>query len=134
MKLERSQIAGIIIGFILIGTVITWALSNKNKLLGNHKITNAIVNDCYAGGIGHVGLTILYRFNLEGKKITGSAAFSNDILSLSNAKQYVLGKTFLVAYNPQHPSNNFLLIREKDFKQFNIVMPDSLHWLLKYVH
>ena len=134
MKLEKSQIAGIIIAFILIGAVIVWALSNKKKLLDNYKITNAIVNDCYSGGIGHVGITILYRFNLEGKEITGTATFNNDILSLPNAKQYVLGKTFPVAYNPQHPSNNSLIIRKKDFNQFNINMPDSLKWLLKYVH
>lgn len=134
MKLERSQIAGIMIALILVGVVIIWALSNKNKLLRNHKITNATVNDCYSGGRGNIGTILLYRFDLEGKEITGSASLSNDVLSLSNAKLYVLGKTIPVAYESQHPSNNFLLIRKKDFKQFNIVMPDSLHWLLKYVH
>lgn len=134
MKLEKSQIAGIIIMFILIIAVIIWALTNKKNLLSNHKITNAIVIDCYSGGRGNEGTTILYKFDLSGKEVTGSSAFSHEVLNLSNAKTYIIGKTFPVAYDPQRPSNNILLIREKDFKQFNIDMPDSLQWLLKYVH
>lgn len=134
MRLERTQIAGIIIMLILISIVIMWALANKKNLLSNHKITNAIVNDCYSGGRGNLGTTILYKFDLDGKEITGSGAFSHDVLNLSDARSYILGKIFPVAYDPQHPSNNFLLLREKDFKQFDIVIPDSLHWLLKYVH
>ena len=134
MKLERSQLAGIIIMLILISAVMIWALTNKKDLLSNHKITIALVNDCYSGGRGNLGTIILYKFDLDGKEVTGTGAFSHDALNLPNAKSYIIGKTFPVAYDPQHPSNNILLIRETDFKQFNIEMPDSLHWLLKYVH
>jgi|SRR5665213_161771 len=134
IKLEKSQLAGIIIALVLIGTGLIWALSNKNKLLAVHKITNALVNDCYSGGRGYLGTTILYKFALDGKEVNGSAAFSYNALNLSNAKAYILGKTFPVVYDPQHPLNNLILIRQKDFMQFSIPMPDSLRWLLKYVH
>jgi len=134
MNVTKSQFMGIIIAILLICTVAMWALYNKKKLLGNYKITNALVNDCYSGGKGNLGTTILYKFNLEGKEETGTVAYANNVLNLSDAKAYILGKIFPVAYESQHPLNNLLLIREKDFKQFNLSMPDTLHWILKYIH
>jgi hypothetical protein len=67
-------------------------------------------------------------------EIEGGGSISSSELSYADAKTFFLNKSFPVAYDPSHPQNNQILIRQKDFKTFNYSMPDSLQWITQYVH
>lgn len=107
-RLERSQSVTFLILVLLTAVVIIWAFENKNALQNHHEITVGLVNDCYAGGRGNIGTILLYKFEINGKVVNGTVSFNSRVLTLTNAENRILGKTFPVAYNPQHPSNNFL--------------------------
>jgi hypothetical protein len=131
-KLEMGVILFflLVIVFILVGVPIY-----KKNLIRNHKFANAKIVDFSYGGLAHVGtITFIYNFIYNDKEIEGSAVFSSDELSSSNAKLFFVGKSFPVVYNPNNPDNNFLLIRPGDFKKFNQSIPDSLKWIIQYLH
>jgi hypothetical protein len=76
---------------------------------------------------------MLFSFYINGKKIQGTSSYNSEVLGLSDAKSFFLGKAFPVVYDPDHPNNNFILISPESFKKFNVSFPDSLQWVKKYV-
>jgi Carboxypeptidase regulatory-like domain len=115
--------------------MIIWVRINKRSLLKNHTISIAQMTDCSYGGRGHVGtITFLFKFRVNGKEIEGGGSFNSSELNFGDLQSFFLGKTFPVIYNPDYPHNNFLLIRPGDFKQFDYSFPDTLQWVLKYLH
>ncbi|KAA9035507.1 hypothetical protein FW778_21345 [Ginsengibacter hankyongi] len=135
MKITKLQ-AGTMVFFLLVILFILIAVPLfKKRLIQNHKISNATITDCSYGGRTHVGtITSIYNFYYNKKMIDGIAAFNSSELNFKDAKLLFVGKAFPVAYNPDNPNNNYLLIRPKDFKKFNYSFPDSLHWIVRYVH
>jgi hypothetical protein len=134
MNLPKNTIWGIIFCSALISSALIWSNSNKKSLLKNHQVAIAKITDCSYGGKGHAGtITFLYKFVSNNEEIQGGKTFNSAELNFDDAKSFFLGKTFPVVYNPNNPNNNFLLIRPKDFNQFNYSLPDSLHWILKYI-
>ena len=135
MKITKLQV-GIIIFFVLaVLFMLIFGRIQQKKLVENHKILNAQITDCSYGGRGHEGtITFIYNFYYNNKKVGGITAFNSSELNSDDAKLIFVGKAFPVVFNPDHPNNNYLLIRPKDFKKFNYAFPDSLHWIFQYLH
>ena len=135
MKITKLQIGVIIFFSLIILFILIGVPMFKKKLVQNHQITNAIIINSSYGGRGNAGtISFIYNFNVNRNMIEGTAAFSSSELNFDDAKLLFVGKSFPVVYNPDHPDNNYLLIRPKDFKDFNYAFPDSLHWIVQYLH
>ncbi len=105
----------------------------KKALIKNHKESVAKITEGSYGGRGHSGtISLIFKFNVEGREIEGNAAFNSSELYYSDVEKFIVGKTFPVVYNPNSPHSNHLLIRKKDFEQFNVPFPDSMKWVLQY--
>lgn len=77
------------------------------------------------------GGRITYQFKVDEKEFKNVGAFGN--IYTSEGQNFV-NKHFPVAYEKNNVSNNQLLISPKQFNEFNLPFPDSLEWVLKYIH
>ena len=135
MKLTRYQIISISIGLILVYAIFIWSVLDKRQLIKDHKMSIAKISDCSYGGRGNAAtITFIFNFYVDNKSIGGSSSLNSSELNFEDAKSFLLGRTFPVIYNPGNPKNNLILIRPKDFGKFNYSFPDSLKWILKYLH
>ncbi len=135
MKLAGLKIIGIIFSIILISGVFVWSKLSKNALLKNHIIANAKITDCTYGGRGNAAtITYYFIFYENDKEVKGSGSLNSNEISFSNVKSFLLGKTFPVVYNSNNAENNYLLVRPRDFEKFHYEFPDSIQWVLKYLH
>ncbi len=66
--------------------------------------------------------------------VEGSGSLNSNEICFSNVKSFFLGKTFPIVYKSNSADNSHLLIRPRDFEKFHLVFPDSLRWVLKYLH
>jgi hypothetical protein len=135
MKFSGYQVVGIIFSVAIISAILIWSTISKKKLLKTHELSSAKITNCSYGGRGNSGtITFNFDFYISRTEIGGSSSINSSELNFDDAKVFFLGKTFPVVYNPDNFNNNFLLIRPKDFERFHYSFPDSLRWVLKYIH
>jgi hypothetical protein len=128
------KIGVILIIAFCVGLVI-WGFYEHEKLSAYHNLSNGCyIRQCKYGGYANVNkLLIDYSFFLNGTQINGSASLNTSELSVSDCQIYFVGHSFPVIYQPNNPSNNYLLIVHKDFEKYNFLFPDSLKWTEKYI-
>lgn len=74
------------------------------------------------------GYFLEYEFYYNNKKIIGSASSKNLKGNLSFENKY-----FPVLYDPVH-GHKELLMEPRIFNEYNIPFPDSLKWVLEFLH
>jgi hypothetical protein len=124
------------IGFLsLFALLIVVGIHRRNSLDNSHNLGVAIPYSYSANGRGNAGsLNIDYSYKLNDKEYKATLAITTFELSAYDCNNYFIGTSFPVVYSPSNPSNSILLIRPKDFKRFGVPFPDSLRWVLKYIH
>lgn len=132
---KRKMNIVLAVGLVFISVcILVYAFVRKNTLEKNPQLGVAVTYDYSVNGRGNAGgLNIEYAFNLNAKKYKATLALTTYELSAYNCKNYFIGTSFPVVYDPSNPSNSLLLIRPKDFKRFGIPFPDSLNWVLRYL-
>ncbi|MBL7788513.1 MAG: hypothetical protein JNL75_01615 [Chitinophagales bacterium] len=100
-----------IVGYIYYG-------NKDKKLLKEYIFTMAKITKYEGGGkgIGHFD----YFFFINNEKYEGKY-----IVNSANTNHYT-GKSFQVVYSPQDPSNNQLILTNKDYEKFGLSYPDTL--------
>lgn len=116
MVLEDKTIMKILglTSFIFISIFIFRDWFRKNDLKYHKVITNAKVLN-YSSNY-RSNNSIKYTFIIEDKKITSSKGMPE---FSRNACEELIGKEFPVAYSPEDPSINILLITDEDFESID---------------
>ncbi len=116
--------------FILFAFIIFQDKQLKTK----HILDKAIVEDCYVVRSKGTYYYMEYSFIAKETKYKGKESLGTVYFDLSDLYKRFVGKTIPVVYNSDFPSNNNLLLREKDYKDFRVTQPDSLKWIDKYLN
>jgi hypothetical protein len=124
--MDKKTIMVMILGVVLFIGLIMWRKEKQDDLKMNGVIVQAQIIRILAGGKTGGGFQCLFKYN--DKKIMRSSP-----CSFQGGKLDFLGKTFPAMYAP-NTNTLEILIAPEDFKKFNISFPDSLHWVLDYVH
>lgn len=131
---QRSGIASLYWIACLIPIVLCYFICNTirhNRLLEDHVISNGATVLSFDTGSRHRVATLTYSFEVHGLKYSGS--YNADDFS-SGELNYFVGRHFPVVYQRNRPGNSYLLLTEGDFKEFKMGYPDSLKWVLVYIH
>lgn len=101
---------------------------NEHNLKANHKLATGFVDD-YSWGM-RTGVYLHYTFQNSGKTFQSG-------ITLPIGKQFAYrfkNKTFPVIYYSDDPTKSSLLINPKDYEEYNLVFPDSLIWVKRYLN
>lgn len=102
----------------------------KYNLKHNFELSNAIITS--AGKMANKNGNWLVEYQYKTKQ--GQLIQSDDYLPLIIAeKNSLIGKTIPVAYYRNNNKVNELLIYKRTWEQHNLVFPDSLNWIRKYI-
>lgn len=129
---QVNKILGILLlAFCVIGAI--WGILRQNSLKKKNEIGTCRTTAFTAGGRGNAGgIWIDYILDLNGKEYKGSSRYLTNEITSDDLQNYILHKTFPVAYNPSNPSVSSILITPKDFSRYGYPFHDSLKWVLQY--
>jgi hypothetical protein len=122
---KKEAIHGLI---LFIGGILIFIISNffvnKFDFKKNGKHSIAEIYDFHV--LAKSGHSICFKFSINNQQFKSchTETFSNSKLRLM-----LLGKKFPVIYNPEKPEECDILITEYDFKEYDLVYPDSLYWV-----
>ena len=122
---QKGNIIGFILFWSIVGSLILLLLFYPRfDFKKNGKYSVAEIYDF--GVLSKSGHSICFRFSINNQQFKSCYAetFSNSKLRLM-----LLGKKFPVIYNPEKPEECDILITEYDFKEYDLVYPDSLYWV-----
>lgn len=127
-----------IIGSILLTILVvmlTWIIYLAIKTGSpkeNLQITYSHILECptsrHADQIG-----FRYGFEKDGHTIVAGTFDYAGQLTMSDCKQYFIGRSFPVIYDSLHPDKNSILIDSIAFRNYNIPFPDSQQWIYQYL-
>jgi hypothetical protein len=123
MTFNKDKIKYLVLALLIVTFVISYFIWTKNQriLRTNHLSTNAIIKDWNLDAKS--GIWLNYEFKVDNKSYRGANKYFE--LSQNHADNFI-GKSFPLLYCPSDPENNELLIKPKDFENFNMTQPDSL--------
>lgn len=99
---------------------------SRQKLKSNYLLSNAIVTSVGETMAKNGNWLIEYTFLTDqGRQIKG--AEYHPVLLPKHSD--LINRTIPVAYSPEYPEKNQLLIYEHTWKQYGLNYPDSLQWL-----
>ncbi len=123
LKINSSKYL-ITFAFLLVLGVILWQNHIQfNKLQKNYKVGICKV---YETGTGKYGASLLFRFEYNGIVYKGQNSFGG---AYTSVHERFLNRNFSVAFNPDNPNLNKILLIKKVYKDFNIPFPDSMQWV-----
>lgn len=100
----------------------------KRKILTNPVLATGTISEVeYKGKSGYV---VSYSFEVDHRFISSYVNGAR----FGRLRNIIKGKSFPVIFNGNAPEYNRMLIHPKDFKEYNIVFPDSLLWINKYIN
>lgn len=131
MNNNKKAILSIILAFVVMGGILL--IGKLRHYTFKEKITRAPV---FANGIiesveykNKHGYVVTYSFEINYRFVTSTV--SGD--KYQPVRNYLIGKSFPVIYYAKDPEYNYMLILPEDFKEYNVVFPDSLSWVKKYI-
>ncbi len=129
---QVNKLLGILLlAFCVIGA--TWGILRQNSLKKKNKIGTCRTTAFTSNGRGNEGgIWIDYILGLNGEEYKGSSRYLTSEITSDDLQNFILHKTFPVAYNPSNPSVSSILITPKDFSRYGYPFPDSLKWVLQY--
>jgi len=113
---------GIIAIFFIYKIIMLKELNNKH-LVTTCTITNVV------WGAKNSRFIINAEFNVGDKITSASTQPSCTNYNMNYLYNKLIGKRAIVIYEPTDINNNVLLLEEKMYKSFNLIMPDSLRWI-----
>jgi hypothetical protein len=81
----------------------------------------------------HFGFKGNYSYTIQFKDQNGNIVSDKRPLCFG-ADSTIANKYFLVAYNSKFPHEYEMLIKESDYKKYDLQYPDSLKWVDKYLN
>lgn len=132
MKLDKKY-KFVIIAAILLSLWVVFAETYRIELSNKHLVGQAIVTNCHLGGRGNANYFVDGYFYVDNKRYKTSVPLSCSNLNVDNLNARLVGRKFMVLYNPDEPSNNILLLEKKTFDLYNIQMPDSMKLILDFL-
>ncbi len=97
----------------------------REKLLNDHTVTVAIINDFVSTKYGYI-----FRYTYS----TGEEMLHGSMIVRIRPKRSLIGKRVPVMYSNTNPENNYLLMIPDGFKHNNLVYPDSLNWVYDHTY
>jgi hypothetical protein len=117
---------GILAGVILV--IYIFAKNKPDEIIANKQFTVGQITDyqdlskpsCYV---------LKYSYEVGG--ISYNNMSSSHRIAKNNYK-YFSGKTFPVVYAKTNPERSYILITPYAFKEWGLIFPDSLKWVMQY--
>ncbi|PQJ11719.1 hypothetical protein CJD36_007955 [Flavipsychrobacter stenotrophus] len=110
---------------------IIYFLYQRCQLLKNHKITIGKVIECRFLSKSGGSISLVYEYQVDA--FNNIRSKTENLIPLNDCNEHFIGKTFPVIYNPENKSFASMLITPRDFKSSNIIFPDTLNWVNKYL-
>jgi hypothetical protein len=136
-QLENKQGKRFMLALGIVAAVMVIAGQYRNyKLNKSHKVAEGRVTDCYwfNGHRSASNYRMKYLFTVNQKQYAKEAGVPCTYLSESLLKKKMVGLHLPVIYNPNDPDNNYLLALESTYKEYDMVMPDSLKWVNSFLN
>jgi hypothetical protein len=73
-------------------------------------------------------------FKYEFKTSEGEEIIDIDLIHNLEVNNIFVGKSFLVIYDPDCPTDNRVITTPDIYEEYGLVFPDSLQWILKYTN
>jgi hypothetical protein len=128
--MEKNKRKNGIVGLLIVLTFFVGAYFYgqiwHNDIMENQQPTTGTVYKTYQGYRGEVGLQ--YKFQIGDSTYYGETFL--DIYSGNDS--LFIDKNFPVIFSKK-TNRNDMLVLPKDFKNFNLAFPDSLHWVIDSV-
>lgn len=102
---------------------------HEERLIHNHNITSGTIYKYSPGGYKAFSPLFYYSYNVDGVVYYNQQSIYVDN---KNASLFI-NKVILLAYLPDKPDFVRPLITQEDFRELNLIRPDSLAWVDRYI-
>lgn len=136
MKINQKNTFFIVFFSFVLICIILRRIIYKNEgiiLKENHQITFGNIT-YFGSSAGGAAAAPEYTFRSNGKKYDVTFYSSTFCKRFSTKDEYNIQRTkFPVIYNPDNPEISRILLRKKDYRKYNVPIPDTLkHIIDKY--